>query len=1050
MKTARTLLVLGLPALFAGSSVSASAAHERYNPYAYLTLTTTGTATIPTATDTLIPIPVSTILSSVGSSVSFTSGTTPSTSVLVSTSVLTSSIPISTEPSSTVAPVKRSVTISVSATTSAFTDSSSLAAFTSASISASTWAITSDIAVTATVVSSLIPTATTTGSASGIDVVAVDPPLETSVPPYMANTFFASWHAVSPSSAGFDSATGSTSGTTGGAPGESGRTFGLDDLQWDLLYSVTYGFIPIPITNFANITLSLQDASLLPQFVTMAKEKNVTSIISFGGWISSPTTGGSSSSGFPLALASPSTIDDFVTGVTGLVTSLGGVGGVEFDWEYTECSTDTPYTDPTLATAYLTFLQKLRASLDPATTISLAVGVVPFETPQIVSTVNGTTSNSSVPVDTPIDSNALAGVPDSDDGEFMTVATTLTGEYKNVSAFAAVVDYITVMNFDLYGPWSTAPATVMPNSPLNGTCSSAPVTTTPTVPDNTTIPITSTTSTGSVPITSTTFIGSVPITSTVSVGSIPTAVTSGLTISAISTTETAVSTSSVIADAAVDLSTSGSLNDTTSLNTTITSDNSTSSLPTTDDGSGTSTVSTPLPVYATTAIASWIMSGFRPDQIVLGVSSSGRSYRVPTANAISPNDADSLIAYPTFSTDDGTLVSSSNVTVTDGTAVDGTLATGTASNGTLTTGTVTNGTLTTGAATNGTSTTGTTANGTVTTGAATNGTVTTGTATNGTDTTGTATNGTVTTGAATNGTGTAGTATNGTTSADSTDLGDVWWWGDIGSSLTSTSTSNSTGNDTTTPTVSATCSLSSTLSTISGVFTYNGLLDAGFLGSDGLPADCGPDGVDSGFVGGWDVCSQTPFVYNTKTQVLVSYDDAESMEIKGAFVLASGLRGFSLYEAGGDSATATLLTALRLGAGFPDLTSSSNSANSTASSTTSSAASSTTNSTTNSTSDSSVSQYDWAYTHNSTTSTGTNGTSSEIGAVDWQEILQSAVDALEVTLSGSSGNSTSDDTGEDTGDDTGDDIGGGSNSTSTTTAALSTSTDSGSANPYIS
>lgn len=107
--------------------------------------------------------------------------------------------------------------------------------------------------------------------------------------------------------------------------------------------------------------------------------QNVTSIISFGGWISSPSTGGSSSSGFPLALASPDTITDFVSGVTDLVDSLDGVGGVEFDWEYTGCSTDTPYTDPTLSTAYLTFLQQLRASLSPNVTISLAVGVVPFE-----------------------------------------------------------------------------------------------------------------------------------------------------------------------------------------------------------------------------------------------------------------------------------------------------------------------------------------------------------------------------------------------------------------------------------------------------------------------------------------------------------------------------------------------------------------------------------------------------------------------------------------------------------------------------------------------
>lgn len=147
------------------------------------------------------------------------------------------------------------------------------------------------------------------------------------------------------------------------------------------------------------------------------------------------------------------------------------------------------------------------------------------------------------------------------------------------------------------------------------------------------------------------------------------------------------------------------------------------------------------------------------------------------------------------------------------------------------------------------------------------------------------------------------------------------------------------------------------------------------------------------------------------------------IEIKGAFVLASGLRGFSLYEAGGDSVNATLLTALRLGAGFPDPNLPSNS---------------TTNST--STSTSSVSQYDWSYAHNSTVvTTGANSTSTQIGALDWQQLLQSAVDELELALDGSGGMNTGDDTGT------------GSNSTVATTAStpISTTTAGGSANPYI-
>ncbi|KAN0107498.1 hypothetical protein V8E52_010093, partial [Russula decolorans] len=44
-----------------------------------------------------------------------------------------------------------------------------------------------------------------------------------------------------------------------------------------------------------------------------------------------------------------------------------------------------------------------------------------------------------------------------------------------------------------------------------------------------------------------------------------------------------------------------------------------------------------------------------------------------------------------------------------------------------------------------------------------------------------------------------------------------------------------------------------------------------------------------------------PFVYNNKTQVMVSYDDACSFVAKGKYIKSTGLAGFSMWEAGGDS-----------------------------------------------------------------------------------------------------------------------------------------------------
>jgi len=44
-----------------------------------------------------------------------------------------------------------------------------------------------------------------------------------------------------------------------------------------------------------------------------------------------------------------------------------------------------------------------------------------------------------------------------------------------------------------------------------------------------------------------------------------------------------------------------------------------------------------------------------------------------------------------------------------------------------------------------------------------------------------------------------------------------------------------------------------------------------------------------------------PFVYNNKTQVMVSYDDDSRIAAKGKYIESTGLAGFSMWETGGDS-----------------------------------------------------------------------------------------------------------------------------------------------------
>jgi chitinase len=97
-----------------------------------------------------------------------------------------------------------------------------------------------------------------------------------------------------------------------------------------------------------------------------------------------------------------------------------------------------------------------------------------------------------------------------------------------------------------------------------------------------------------------------------------------------------------------------------------------------------------------------------------------------------------------------------------------------------------------------------------------------------------------------------------------------------------------------------------------GTFRLWGLIDNGFLTKEGMPAD--------GIYYRYDECSQTvrfpslityysssadfttfqPYVYNETSQVMISFDNTQSFAAKGKFIQETGLRGFTMWEAGGD------------------------------------------------------------------------------------------------------------------------------------------------------
>lgn len=78
----------------------------------------------------------------------------------------------------------------------------------------------------------------------------------------------------------------------------------------------------------------------------------------------------------------------------------------------------------------------------------------------------------------------------------------------------------------------------------------------------------------------------------------------------------------------------------------------------------------------------------------------------------------------------------------------------------------------------------------------------------------------------------------------------------------------------------------------SGDFNFWGLIDAGFLKEDGS--------VASGMISTFNNCSQTPYVFNPNTQIIVAYDNAQSFTAKGNFIKQTGLAGFALWEMGSD------------------------------------------------------------------------------------------------------------------------------------------------------
>jgi chitinase len=84
--------------------------------------------------------------------------------------------------------------------------------------------------------------------------------------------------------------------------------------------------------------------------------------------------------------------------------------------------------------------------------------------------------------------------------------------------------------------------------------------------------------------------------------------------------------------------------------------------------------------------------------------------------------------------------------------------------------------------------------------------------------------------------------------------------------------------------------------TTAGQINYNQLVKQGALTQDSNGSYVG----SSGFTRYWDSCSSTPWLKSTVSGQIVTYDDEESLRLKGQFAKEKGIRGCSIWSLDGE------------------------------------------------------------------------------------------------------------------------------------------------------
>ncbi|KAF9268383.1 glycoside hydrolase family 18 protein [Marasmius fiardii PR-910] len=188
------------------------------------------------------------------------------------------------------------------------------------------------------------------------------------------------------------------------------------EVSWEKYTHMTYAFA-LTTPDVAVLSFEGSNPEGIPAFVEQAKKNGVKALVSVGGW--------SGSRFFSTAVGSPENRTVFVKTVTDLATRYE-LDGLDFDWEFPNLQALGCNVINANDTAnYILFLEELRSHpVGKDLIITSAVSMKPF--------------------------NDASGNPSSD-----------------LSRFAATQDFITIMNYDIWGHWS---ASVGPTAALNDSC----------------------------------------------------------------------------------------------------------------------------------------------------------------------------------------------------------------------------------------------------------------------------------------------------------------------------------------------------------------------------------------------------------------------------------------------------------------------------------------------------------------------------------------------------------------------------------------------------